>query len=58
MSYTPPTVIPASCGAVSTTAAQPWIAAAGRGAVVRDLMVANEIVRVRVQAALRKDALF
>jgi len=41
-------------GAASIAAAQPRIAAAGRGAVVRDLRVANVVVRVRIHATLRK----
>jgi hypothetical protein len=54
ISYTLPTVTPIASGATSTTAAQPRIAAAGRGAVVYDLRVANGVIRVRVHATLRK----
>ncbi len=54
ISYTTPTVLPTACGAASTAAAQPRIAAAGRGPVEQDLRVANGVVRVRVQATMRK----
>jgi hypothetical protein len=54
ISYTPPTFIHPAGGSALVAAAQLQIAAARRGAVVRDTNVATAVVRVHVQATLHK----
>ncbi len=54
ISYMHAKVIATASGVASEVAAHPRITVAGRGAAVRDLRVAIEVVRVRLHATLRK----